>query len=121
MTWSCAVGALRDGWEASVARTLVVGSAARPNSRIRRGWDALFAACKPGTTVGASRARGAVLYGVGRGVEPWDDDVPLDGGDDLPRSRSPVPRACARTLCASPTANPNCSPKHHALRVVPPG
>jgi hypothetical protein len=70
------VGALAHGWEASLARTFVVGSPAQlcappPN------WDALVARCTPGVTVGSVRQRAAVVYGVGRGVEPWDDDVEL--------------------------------------------
>jgi len=74
------VGALRDGWEAPVARTLLVDTGA-PNPRPDPPrWDTLLKACTPGTTVGTLRSRGAVLYGVGRGVEPWDDDVTLGAG-----------------------------------------
>jgi hypothetical protein len=69
-------GALRDGWEASVARTYVVGtpSVEQPSPA---GWVDLVAACVPGATVGALRARGACVYGTGRGVEPWSDDLVL--------------------------------------------
>jgi Xaa-Pro aminopeptidase len=74
------VGALRDGWEASVARTLLVDNGApKPRPDPPR-WDPLLHACTAGTTVGTLRSRGAVLYGVGRGVEPWDDDVTLAAG-----------------------------------------
>jgi Xaa-Pro dipeptidase len=76
---SVRVGALAHGWEASLARTFVVGSpaamvAAPPN------WDPLVAACVPGVAVGSLRQRAAIVYGVGRGVEPWDDDVELVPG-----------------------------------------
>jgi Xaa-Pro aminopeptidase len=72
-------GALRDGWEASLARTYLVGSpsAEQPPPT---GWDALVAECAPGTAAGALRARGAVVHGVGRGVEPWPDDLVLVPG-----------------------------------------
>jgi Xaa-Pro dipeptidase len=73
------VGALAHGWEASLARTFAVGSPPHlspppPN------WDALVAACMPGVTVGGLRRRAVVVYGAGRGVEPWDDDVELVSG-----------------------------------------
>jgi Xaa-Pro dipeptidase len=69
-------GALRYGWEASLARTYVVGtpSVEQPPPA---GWDDLLAACTAGTSAGALRARGAVVHGVGRGVEPWPDDLVL--------------------------------------------
>ena len=72
-------GALRHGWEASLARTYVVGapSVEQPPPA---GWDDLVAACVPGTTVGALRALGAVVHGSGRGVEPWPDDLVLVAG-----------------------------------------
>ena len=69
-------GALRYGWEASLARTYVVGTPA-VEQPAPAGWDDLVAACVPGTTAGALRARGAVVHGVGRGVEPWPDDLEL--------------------------------------------
>jgi Xaa-Pro dipeptidase len=69
-------GALRDGWEASVARTYVVGAPSIEQTA-PAGWDDLVAACIPGTTAGALRARGAVVHGAGRGVEPWPDDLVL--------------------------------------------
>ncbi|MCU1465082.1 MAG: Xaa-Pro aminopeptidase [Actinomycetia bacterium] len=69
-------GVLREGWEASLARTYVVGSpsVAQPPPA---GWDDLVADCTPGATAGALRARGAVVHGAGRGVEPWPDDLEL--------------------------------------------
>lgn len=72
-------GALRNGWEASFARTYVVGtpSVEQPPPA---GWDDLVAACVPGTTVGALRARGALVHGSGRGLEPWPDDLVLVAG-----------------------------------------
>ncbi|MDQ1477500.1 MAG: Xaa-Pro dipeptidase [Actinomycetota bacterium] len=69
-------GVLRDGWEASLARTYVVGSPSVEQPP-PAGWDDLVAACTPGTTAGALRARGAVVHGAGRGVEPWPDDLEL--------------------------------------------
>jgi Xaa-Pro aminopeptidase len=76
---SVRVGALARGWEASLARTFVVGAPSRaqpppPN------WDTIVASCMPGVTVGSLRRRDAVIYGVGRGVEPWDDDLTLAAG-----------------------------------------
>ena len=72
-------GVLRDGWEASLARTYVVGepSVEQPPPP---GWDAVFALCRPNTSVGQLRDLEAVVYGVGRGVEPYDDTVKLEAG-----------------------------------------
>jgi hypothetical protein len=71
-------GVLLDGWEGSIARTRVVG---QPElAPVPAGWDALLAACIPGTTVAALRDRGAVVWGVGRGVEPWPDGFVLTSG-----------------------------------------
>jgi len=72
-------GALRDGWEASLARTyqLTTSSVALdPPAR----WNGLVAACTAGATVGELRAKDAVVYGVGHGVEPWPDDFVLVPG-----------------------------------------
>ncbi len=69
-------GALRYGWEASLARTYVVGTPS-VEQPAPGGWADLVAACVPGTTAGALRARGAVVHGAGRGVEPWSDDLVL--------------------------------------------
>ncbi len=74
-------GALRDGWEASLARTYRIGSgddvAEQPPPERR---PPLLAACRAGSTAGELRAREAVVYGVGRGVEPWEDDFVLVAG-----------------------------------------
>jgi Xaa-Pro aminopeptidase len=72
-------GALRDGWESSLARTYVVGTPS-VEQPAPAGWDDLVAACVAGTSAGALRARGAVVHGVGRGVEPWPDAVVLVPG-----------------------------------------
>ena len=69
-------GAMHDGWEASLARTYVIGdpSVEQPPPA---GWSELLAACRPGTHVGDLRDLDAVVYGAGRGVEPYDDDLKL--------------------------------------------
>ncbi len=72
-------GALRNGWEASLARTYVVGDPSVEEAP-PEGWDELVFFCRPGTRVGQLRDLDAVVYGVGRGVEPWDDDVALEVG-----------------------------------------
>jgi Xaa-Pro aminopeptidase len=71
-------GVLHDGWEASLARTYVVGQA--DLSPVPAGWDALVAACAPGAPVGVLRDRGATVWGLGRGIEPWPDDLVLVPG-----------------------------------------
>lgn len=73
-------GAIRDGWEASLARTAIVGAQPAIDDDAPTIWTELLSAIRRGTTVGALRTRGAVVYGVARGVEPWDDDVPLAPG-----------------------------------------
>jgi Xaa-Pro dipeptidase len=72
-------GALRNGWEASLARTYVVAepSVEQPPPD---GWADLIALCRTGTRVGHLRDLDAVVYGVGRGVEPYDDDLALVAG-----------------------------------------
>jgi Xaa-Pro aminopeptidase len=72
-------GALRNGWEASLARTYVVGepSIEQPPPV---GFDEALSLCRPGTFVGQLRDLEAVIYGVGRGVEPYDDNVQLRSG-----------------------------------------
>jgi len=72
-------GVLHNGWEASVARTYTVGSPP-VEQPAPAGWRALVDGCAPGITVGALRARGAVVNGSGRGVEPWPDDLVLVPG-----------------------------------------
>ena len=72
-------GALRDGWEASLARTYVVGEQS-VEQRPPIGWKEALALCRPGTYVGQLRDLEAVVYGVGRGVEPYDDNMRLRAG-----------------------------------------
>jgi Xaa-Pro dipeptidase len=72
-------GALRHGWEASLARTYVVGdpSVEQPPPD---GWDEIMALCRTGTRIGHLRDLEAVVYGLGRGVEPYDDELELETG-----------------------------------------
>lgn len=72
-------GALCDGWEASLARTYIIGEPSEMQPP-PPGWDEALAMCRPGTLVGKLRDREAVVYGVGRGVEPYDDSVQLVAG-----------------------------------------
>lgn len=72
-------GALRDGWEASVARTYVAADPPAEQPPPPR-WDAVIDGCRAGVTAGALRRLGAVVYGVGQGVEPWEDDFVLTDG-----------------------------------------
>jgi Xaa-Pro aminopeptidase len=72
-------GALRDGWEASSARTYVIGSPAREQP-VPAGWNDVVGSCVPGSAVGELRRRGAIVHGVGRGMEPWPDDMVLAPG-----------------------------------------
>jgi Xaa-Pro aminopeptidase len=74
------VGALRDGWEASTARTYLVGKHTPVEQPPPAQWDAIIGGCRAGVTVGTLRERGAIAYGVGRGVEPWNDDFVLTDG-----------------------------------------
>jgi len=67
-------GALRDGWEASLARTYVIGSPSLEQTAPTR-WSEIVAACVPGAAVDDLRRRGAIVHGVGRGVEPWPDHL----------------------------------------------
>ena len=72
-------GALRDGWEGSLARTYIVGepSVMQPPPE---GWNEALALCRPGTYIGQLRDLEAVVYGVGRGVEPYEDNVRFEAG-----------------------------------------
>ena len=77
--------------------------AGRSNNPRPRAGTTLVAACVAGTTVGALRARAAVVHGVGHGVEPWPDELVLVP-DLVVRDRAPRrARLCARTSSASPT------------------
>jgi Xaa-Pro aminopeptidase len=73
-------GALRDGWEASVSRTYRIGVDSVVEHPPPEQWQPLVAACRAGATAGELRAREAVVYGVGRGVEAWPDDFALVAG-----------------------------------------
>jgi Xaa-Pro aminopeptidase len=64
-------GVLRDGWEASLARTYDGRDEVVPPH-----WDAVVHACTAGARVGEV----FITHGVGRGVEPLDDDVVLEPG-----------------------------------------
>jgi Xaa-Pro aminopeptidase len=64
-------GVLRDGWEASLARTSLRGVTLTP-----AGWDDAVQGCRPGADV----ARLPITHGVGRGLEPLDPDVRLEAG-----------------------------------------
>ena len=72
-------GALRHGWEASLARTYVVGEPSEEQPP-PDGWSDLLALCHEGIRVGHLRDLDAVVYGVGRGVEPYDDALQLEVG-----------------------------------------
>ena len=72
-------GVLRHGWEASLAATYVVGDVSQEQAP-PEGWDEVVWLCRPGTRVGQLRDLEAVVYGVGRGVEPYDDDLTLEVG-----------------------------------------
>ncbi len=73
-------GALRDGWEAPVARAYEVHARAPIAQPPPAGWDEMLDLFRPGARAGELRARGAIVYGVGRGVEPWDDNFTLFAG-----------------------------------------
>jgi Xaa-Pro dipeptidase len=64
-------GVMRDGWEASLARTYQGRDEIVPPH-----WDAVVRAC----TAGARVSEVFVTHGVGRGVEPLDDDTVLEPG-----------------------------------------
>ncbi len=72
-------GALRDGWEASLTRAYVIGSPSREQPAPTR-WNEIVAACVPGAAVADLRRRGAIVHGVGRGVEAWPDHLVLAPG-----------------------------------------
>jgi Xaa-Pro aminopeptidase len=73
-------GVVRDGWEASVARTYEVHARAPIAQPAPDAWAATLERLRPGAKAGELRALGAIVYGVGRGVEPWDDDFSLFAG-----------------------------------------
>jgi Xaa-Pro aminopeptidase len=75
-------GVLAGGWEACLARTFTI---ADPPHDLAppTGWDAVVAECLPNTSAERLRDRGAIVYGVGRGVEPWDNAFVLGPGTVL--------------------------------------
>ena len=74
-------GALRDGWEGSLARTYAVHREGATEVAPPSDWDDLLAACRAGTPARELTERGARVHGVGRGIEPLrDDDVLASGG-----------------------------------------
>jgi len=73
-------GVLRDGWEASVARTYEVQQPAPVVQPPPALLATLIERCRPGTTVGELRRLGGIVYGLGRGVEPWADGFELFAG-----------------------------------------
>jgi Xaa-Pro aminopeptidase len=73
-------GALRDGWEGSLARTYAVHREGASEVAPPTGWDDVLLACQAGTAVREVTERGARLHGVGRGIEPITDDDVLGAG-----------------------------------------
>ena len=69
------------------------------------GWADLIALCRTGTRVGHLRDLDAVVYGVGRGVEPYDDDSRSSRGWSS-RSSCTEAAASTKTCCTSPTTAP---------------
>jgi Xaa-Pro dipeptidase len=64
-------GVLREGWEATLARTY-----RGPDELVPAQWNAVIGACCAGARVGDL----FITHGVGRGVEPLEDDVVLEPG-----------------------------------------
>ena len=78
-------GALVDGWEGSLARTLACGDAWASRQSESHGWHTswprLVDGCRAGARVGDQRgAAGVTLHGVGLGYEGLDDDDVLEPG-----------------------------------------
>jgi hypothetical protein len=73
-------GALREGWEASIARVYLPSGNRAVEQTPPPTWETMLGSCRPGARVGDLRARGAIIYGLGAGVEPWDDDYVLAAG-----------------------------------------
>jgi Xaa-Pro dipeptidase len=86
------VGALRDGYEGSLARTYRIDTHDAHEEPAPGAWDGLLRAVVHGTSAGQLRARGAIVYGVGFGVQPWDDAFALRAG-----------QTCALELCTPST------------------
>jgi Xaa-Pro aminopeptidase len=68
-------GALRDGWEGSLARTYAMHRNGATEVAPPSGWDDVLSACQAGTSVGELIQRGARVHGVGRGIEPLTPDA----------------------------------------------
>ncbi|MGH9032410.1 MAG: M24 family metallopeptidase, partial [Acidimicrobiia bacterium] len=78
-------GALVDGWEGSLARTLACGDAwsmrEAESRRWHESWPHLVDRCRPGTRVDDLRAEdGVTLHGVGLGYEGLAGDEVLEPG-----------------------------------------
>ena len=112
-------GALRDGWEASLARTYLVGRPPSSRAAAPRAWDALVGGCRAGVDRRrAARARrGRVRRrprrrAVGRRLR-------ARRRDHVSRSRSPTRAASART-CLITHGDPSTDRRErasvHALR-----
>ena len=78
------VGVLRDGWEASLARTWTCGDGPRvePDTPARTTLAGVVAECRAGATIGALRgaAPGVAVDGLGIGHEELADDDVLAAG-----------------------------------------
>jgi hypothetical protein len=73
-------GALRDGWEGSLARTYVVHHNGANEVGPPVDWPEVLDECHAGTSVGRLQARGARVHGVGRGIEPLAPEDLLGAG-----------------------------------------
>lgn len=73
------VGALRDGWEASLARTFEVDDPSREPAD-PPDWNRTLDACRPGIPVAVVEALGATVVGLGRGVAPLPSTAPIADG-----------------------------------------
>jgi Xaa-Pro aminopeptidase len=74
-------GALRDGWEGSLARTYVVHRDGSIKVAPPSGWDDVLGTCRAGVAVRELTELGARVHGIGRGIEPMreDDVLTTDG------------------------------------------
>src|SRR5207237_7697843 len=115
-------GALRDGWEASISRTFRIGTDSATEQPPPEQWDALLAACRAGSTAGDLRAGDALVYGVGRGVESWEDDVTLAAGTTCALEVSDASAVHQDVLLVGEWSSELLTGgSDHTLRVVPPG
>jgi Xaa-Pro dipeptidase len=76
------VGALVDGWEGSLARTLTCGDLRRADGPRRTEWHSIWSEVRerirPGTRVADLRGDGVSVHGVGLGYEGLADDDVLE-------------------------------------------